>query len=361
MFLVFQFGKGESMKALVYRGPGKKEWTEVPDPVIEEPTDVIVRVDTTTICGTDLHILKGDVPAVTEGTILGHEAVGTITEVGHGVTKFSPGDRVVIPAITSCGTCAYCRVGQASHCQSVGGIGWILGHLVDGTQAEYVRVPFGETSLHHVPDGLSDEEVIFLSDIIPTGYEMGVLNGDVKAGDDVLIIGAGPVGLAAMLTAKLAGAKRVIAADLDPYRLQESKNNFGATHVVNSGEDDWYQQVRDLTGGMGPDVVMEAVGIPATLEAAFDLVKPYGNVANIGVHGAPVTLPIDRMWIENVTLTMGLVDGVTAPTLIGLVEDGILNVKPMGTHDFKMDDFMEAYDVFANAGANKALKVIVRR
>lgn len=349
------------MKALVYHGPGQKSWEDVPKPEINEPTDVIVRIDTTTICGSDLHILKGDVPAVESGRILGHEGVGTIVEVGPAVSKFSVGDRVVVPAITSCGTCKYCRVGHASHCQSVGGIGWILGHLVDGTQAEYVRVPFGETSLHRVPAGLSDEEVIFLSDILPTGYEMGVLNGNVKAGDTVAVIGAGPVGIAAMLTAKLAGARRVIAVDLDDHRLDEAIAKFGATHKVNSGHETWKDEILQLTGGEGPDVVIEAVGIPVTLEAAFDIVKPYGHIANVGVHGAPVTFPIDKLWIQNITITTGLVDGVTAPTLIDLVEDGVLNVKPMGTHEFKLDDIMEAYDVFANAAKHNAIKVILRR
>lgn len=348
------------MKALVYEGVGIKEWREVPDPTIEEPSDVIVRVDTTTICGTDLHILKGDVPAVTPGRILGHEAVGTVVEKGPSVSKFRVGDRVVVPAITTCGTCSYCRTGRASHCQSVGGIGWILGHLINGTQAEYVRVPFGETSLHHVPASLTDEDVIFVSDIFPTGFEMGVRNGRVSPGDDVVCIGAGPVGLAAMATAKLQGAKRVIAVDLDDYRLDQAKTNFGATHSVNSGAPDWMDQVRALTGGEGADVVMEAVGIPATLEAAFEIVRPYGNVANIGVHGKPITLPIDRLWIQNITFTTGLVDGVTAPTLIELIEDGVLNIRPMGTHSFTLADMLAAYEVFGNAGANKALKVIIR-
>lgn len=349
------------MKALVYHGPGKKAWEDVPNPTIIDPTDVIVRIDTTTICGTDLHILKGDVPAVEPGRILGHEAVGTIVELGSAVSKFAVGDRVVVPAITSCGTCNYCRVGHASHCQSVGGIGWILGHLVDGTQAEYARIPFGETSLHHIPEGLSDEEVIFLSDILPTGYEMGVLNGRVKAGDNVAVIGAGPVGVAAMLTAKLAGAKRVIAIDLDDYRLDEAVAKFGATHRVNSGKEGWKDEVRGLTKGEGADVVIEAVGLPVTLEAAFDIVKPYGNVANVGVHGKPVTLPIDKLWIQNITLTTGLVDGVTAPTLIELVADGVLDVKPLGTHEFLLDEIEEAYEVFSKAAQHKAIKVILRR
>lgn len=349
------------MKALVYHGPGLKEWEDVPDAHLLEPTDIVVRVDTTTICGTDLHILKGDVPAVTDGRILGHEAVGTIVEVGSAIGKFTIGDRVVVPAITTCGTCTYCRTGKASHCQSVGGVGWILGHLVDGTQAEYVRVPFGDTSLHRIPVGLTDEEVIFLSDIFPTGYEMGVRNGNVSPGDCVVCIGAGPVGLAAMATAHLHGAKRIVAVDLDQYRLDQAVQSFGATHAVSSGHDGWLDEVRSLCGAQGADVVMEAVGVPATLEAAFDLVRPYGHVANIGVHGRPVTLPIDRLWIENITITMGLVDGVTAPMLLDLVADGKLDIRPMGTHSFGLDQMHEAYDVFGSAGKNQALKVVLRR
>ncbi|MDR3107253.1 MAG: alcohol dehydrogenase catalytic domain-containing protein, partial [Bifidobacteriaceae bacterium] len=248
------------MKALVYHGPGKRAWEEVPDPAIKDPNDVIVKIDTTTICGSDLHILKGDVPTVEEGRVLGHEGVGTVVEVGSGVAKFEVGHRVVVNCITTCGTCAYCRIGHPSHCQSAGGVGWLLGHLVDGTQAEYVRIPFGETSLHSIPEGLSDEEVIFVSDIIPTGYEMGVLNGDVQPGNDVVVIGAGPVGLAAMVTAQLKSPRRIIAVDLDGFRLAAAKQSFGATHTVNSGREGWIDEVRALTRHGGADVVMEAVG-----------------------------------------------------------------------------------------------------
>ena len=230
------------MKALVYHGPGKMAWEKVPDPTIEDPNDVIVKVDTTTICGSDLHILKGDVPTVVPGRVLGHEAVGTVVEVGSGVAKFGIGHRVVVNCITTCGTCAYCRIGHPSHCQSAGGIGWLLGHLVDGTQAEYVRIPFGETSLHSIPEGLTDEEVIFVSDIIPTGYEMGVLNGNVQPGNDVVVIGAGPVGMAAMITAQLKSPRRVIAVDLNEFRLSAARQHFGATHTVNSGKEGWMDQ-----------------------------------------------------------------------------------------------------------------------
>jgi len=348
------------MKALVYHGPGQKAWEEIPDPKIQDANDVIVKVETTTICGTDLHILKGDVPAVTDGRVLGHEAVGTIVEVGAGVSKFKVGQRVVVSCITMCGTCSYCRNAAPAHCESVGGIGWILGHLIDGTQAEYVRIPFGETSLHSVPEGMSDEEAIFISDIIPTGYEIGVLSGDVKPGADVVVIGAGPVGLAAMVTSKLMGPRSVIAVDLDPFRLEAAVKDFGATHAVNSGQADWMDQVRALTRYGGADVVIEAVGIPPTLEAAFQLVRPTGHVANVGVHGKPVTLPIQDLWIQNITVTMGLINGVTAPMLIDMIDSHQLSVKPLATHRFRLDEMLAAYDVFGNAAANHALKVILQ-
>jgi len=347
------------MKALVFHGPSQKAWEDVADPTIQDATDVIVKVDTTTICGTDLHIMKGDVPEVTDGRILGHEAVGTIVETGSGVSKFKVGDHVVVNCITACGTCVYCRNGHPGHCLSVGGCGWILGHLIDGTQAEYVRIPYGDTSLHEIPEGLTDADVIFMSDIIPTGFEMGVLYGAVKPGDDVVVIGAGPVGLAAMATANLMGPRRVIAVDLDPFRLDAAVNQFGATHAINSGHDGWKDEVKALCRYGAADVVMEAVGIPLTLESAFDLVRPTGHIANIGVHGKPVTLPIESLWIQNITMTMGLVDGVTAPVLIDLIANGKLEVKPMGTHHFKLDQMLEAYDCFGNAADNHALKVVI--
>ncbi|MCL2782437.1 MAG: alcohol dehydrogenase catalytic domain-containing protein [Propionibacteriaceae bacterium] len=348
------------MKALVFHGPGQKAWEDVADPVIQDQTDIIVKIDTTTICGTDLHIMKGDVPEVTDGRILGHEGVGTVSAVGDAVTKFKVGDRVVINCISSCGTCVYCKAGHPGHCLGVGGIGWILGHLIDGTQAEYVRIPFGDTSLHAMPEGLTDDDVIFMSDIIPTGYEMGVLFGAVKPGDDIVVIGAGPVGLAAMVTAKLHGPRRIIAVDLDDFRLEEAVKNFGATHAVNSGKEGWMDEVRALCKSSdGADVVMEAVGIPVTLESAFQLVRPTGHVANIGVHGKPVTLPIETLWIANISISMGLVDGVSAPMLIDQIAAGHINVKALGTHHFKLDQMIEAYDVFGNAAANKALKVVI--
>jgi alcohol dehydrogenase len=348
--------EGTHMKALVYHGPGKRAWEEVPDAAIQEPTDAVVRVDAVTICGTDLHILGGDVPEVTPGRILGHEAVGTVTAIGSGVQKLAVGDRVLVSCITSCGSCRYCRGGSYGQCR--GGGGWILGHLIDGTQAEYVRVPFADNSTHAVPDGVTDDEMIMLADILPTSYEVGVLNGTVRPADVVAIIGAGPIGLAAILTARLYSPSHVIAIDLADSRL-EAARKFGADIVVNSGRDDPQNVIAELTDGLGADVTMEAVGTPQTFEMAVRLVRPGGHVANIGVHGAPATLHLEDIWIKNLTITTGLVDTYSTPTLIGLVASHQLDTSPMITHRFKLDDFETAYDVFGNAADTGALKVLL--
>jgi alcohol dehydrogenase len=345
------------MKALVFGGAGERSWDSVDDPGIQDPTDVIVKVDMTTICGTDLHILRGDVPAVTEGRVLGHEAVGTVVEIGSAVSSLKKGDRVLVPAITSCGSCSPCRHGMAAHCETVGGIGWIFGHLIDGVQAEFARVPYAENSVHVVPAGVSNEQVIFLADILPTGYEIGVQNGRVKLGDSVAVVGAGPVGLAAIMAATVTGASRIIAVDLAASRLNRAKD-FGATHTVVSGEDA-EQQIFELTDGHGVDVAMEAVGLPATFDLCTRIVRPGGTVANIGVHGAPTTLHLEELWIKNITITTGLVSGSTIPTLMQLVRHGRIEPEKLGTHHFKLDEIMHAYDVFTAAGENDALKVVL--
>ncbi|MGZ5417902.1 MAG: zinc-dependent alcohol dehydrogenase family protein [Nocardioides sp.] len=351
------------MKALVYHGPGNKAWEEVPDPLIIEPTDVIVRIDTTTICGTDLHILKGDVPAVTEGRVLGHEGVGTVTEVGSAVSTVAVGDRVIISCISACGACSYCHQGLYAHCladEGASGIGWIFGHLIDGTQAELVRVPFADNSLYKMPAGVADEAAVMLSDILPTGFEIGVRYGRVKPGDVVAVVGAGPVGLAAMMTSGLYGAARVIALDLDDNRLDQAKN-FGATDSVNSGDADWMDRVRAMTDGLGVDVAIEAVGIPATFEACTKIVRPGGSVANAGVHGVPVELALQDLWIMDLSITMGLVSTNTTPMLLKLVASHKLAAEKFATHHFKLDDIMDAYDTFGRAAETKALKVVLSR
>ncbi|TFD59419.1 alcohol dehydrogenase [Cryobacterium sp. Hh7] len=351
------------MKALVYGGPGLKSWTDVPDPTLHSPTDAIVRVDTTTICGTDLHILKGDVPAVTVGRILGHEGVGTITEVGSAVSNLKVGDRVIISCIKSCGHCSNCSNGLYSHClgdEGASGIGWVFGHLIDGTQAEFVRVPYADNSLHKLPEGVSDDQGVMLSDILPTGFEIGVQYGRVKPGDVVAVIGAGPVGLAAIATAGLYGAATIIAIDLDENRLEQARS-FGATDTVVSGAADWKEQVLALTDGAGVDVAIEAVGIPQTFTMATEIVRPGGNVANVGVHGKPVDLHLENLWIQNINISMGLVNANTTKMLLKLVASKKLPAEKLATHHFNFDQFLEAYDTFARAAETKALKVVITR
>ena len=351
------------MKALVYHGPGEKAWEDVPDPKILQPTDVIVRIDTTTICGTDLHILKGDVPAVTEGRILGHEGVGTVNEVGSAVSTIEVGDRVIISCISACGACSYCHQGLYAHClaeEGAPGIGWIFGHLIDGTQAEYVRVPFADNSLYKLPEGVADEAAVMLSDILPTGFEIGVRYGRVKPGDVVAVIGAGPVGLASIMTASLYGAARIIALDLDDNRLEQARN-LGASDVVNRAAEDWVDQVKDMTDGFGVDVAIEAVGIPSTFEDCTKIVRPGGSVANVGVHGAPVELALQDLWIMDLSITMGLVSGNTTPMLLKLVAQHKLAAEKFATHHFRLDQMMDAYDTFGRAAETKALKVVIKR
>jgi alcohol dehydrogenase len=351
------------VKALVYGGPGLKSWTDVPDPTLQKPTDAIVRVDTTTICGTDLHILKGDVPAVTVGRILGHEGVGTITEIGSAVSNLQVGDRVIISCIKSCGHCSNCSNGLYSHClgdEGASGIGWVFGHLIDGTQAEFVRVPYADNSLHKLPEGVSDDQGVMLSDILPTGFEIGVQYGRVKPGDVVAVIGAGPVGLASIATAGLYGAASIIAIDLDENRLERARD-FGATDTVVSGAADWKEQVLALTDGAGVDVAIEAVGIPQTFTMATEIVRPGGNVANVGVHGKPVDLHLENLWIQNINISMGLVNANTTKMLLKLVANKKLPAEKLATHHFNFDQFLEAYDTFGRAAETKALKVVITR
>ena len=346
------------MRALVYHGPGQKAWEEVEDPEITDDGDVIARVDTVTICGTDLHILKGDVPAVADGRILGHEAVGTIEEVGAGVHGMRPGDRVLISCVSACGTCRFCREGRYGQCLCGGG--WILGHKVDGTQADYVRVPYAETSTYPVPEGAADEEILMLADILPTSYEVGALNGNVRPGDIVAVVGAGPIGLSAITGARLFSPSHVVAIDLADARLEAAKK-FGADITVNNDREDPIDVIHDLTGGLGADVTIEAVGVPATFELAVKLARPGGRIANIGVHGEPATLHLEEQWIRDITITTGLVDTYSIPTLMRLVTSRQIDARRFVTHHFGLDEFPEAYDVFARAGDTGALKVVLSR
>jgi alcohol dehydrogenase len=346
------------MKALVYHGPGAMAWEEVPYPRLQADTDAIVRVDTTTICGTDLHILKGDVPAMIDGRIIGHEAVGTVTEVGAGVHNIHVGDHVLVSCVTACGVCRFCRDQRYGQC--TGGGGWILGNEIDGTQAEYVRVPFADNSTYLASAGASDEELLMLADIVPTGYEVGVLNGQVRPGDVVAVVGAGPVGLSAIMGARLFSPSHIVAIDRIPARLDAAKQ-FGADVVVNNAHEDPLAVVRALTGGLGADVAIEAVGVPATFELAARLIRPAGRVANIGVHGQPVTLHLEELWSRDVTITTGLVDAYSTPTLLRLLASGHIDVKRFVTHHMALDDVVEAYNVFSRAAETAALKVILTR
>ncbi|HEV3324590.1 MAG TPA: zinc-dependent alcohol dehydrogenase family protein [Puia sp.] len=343
------------MKALVYHGPGKKAWEEKPKPAIADPTDAIIKIVKTTICGTDLHIMKGDVPAVTDGRIIGHEGVGIVEEVGSAVSHFKKGEHVLISCITSCGKCEYCKKGMYSHCEDGG---WILGNTIDGTQAEYVRIPHADNSLYPIPRGADEEALVMLSDILPTGFECGVLNGQVKPGDSIAIIGAGPVGMAALLTAQFYSPAEIIVIDVDDNRLNVAKT-FGATQTINSSDGKAVEQLMKLTNGNGVDVAIEAVGVPATFELCQEIIAPGGHIANIGVHGKSVSLHLETLWSRNVTITTRLVDTVTTPMLFKTVLSRKIEPKKLITHHFRLDQIVEAYTVFGNAAKEKALKVIL--
>ncbi|MEO7724986.1 MAG: zinc-dependent alcohol dehydrogenase family protein [Chthoniobacterales bacterium] len=345
------------MRALVYLGPGERALQEKPRPSIQESTDAIVRVIATTICGTDLHILKGDVPSVTAGRILGHEGVGIIEELGSGVSSFKVGEHVLISCITACGKCANCKKGMYSHCEKGGG--WILGNTIDGTQADYVRIPHAEHSLYPIPAGADEEALVMLSDIFPTGFECGVLNGKVKPGDTVAIVGAGPIGLAALLTAQFYSPARIILIDGDINRL-ELGTKLGATDVISTTDGRAIDAVMSLTGNRGVDVAIEAVGVPESFDTCQRIVAAGGHIANVGVHGKPVQLNLDSLWSHNITLTTGLVDTITTPMLLKAVLSGKLGAKELLTHHFTLDEIMRAYDVFGDATRERALKVIIR-
>jgi alcohol dehydrogenase len=345
----------EMMKALVYHGPGKKTLEERPRPTIQKPTDAIVKVTKTTICGTDLHILKGDVPTCESGRILGHEGVGVVESVGAGVSGFNAGDHVLISCITSCGKCPRCKKGVYSHCSDGG---WILGHLIDGTQAEYVRIPHADTSLHLIPPGSDEEALVMVSDILPTGYECGVLNGKIEPGHTVAIVGAGPVGLAALLAAQFYSPAEIIVIDVDENRLATALR-FGASSVVNNADGKAVDAVMQMTGGRGVDTAIEAVGVPATFAVCEGIVAAGGTLANVGVHGQKVDLHLERLWSHNVSITTRLVDTVTTPLLLKTIQYHKIDPKQLITHHFKLPDMLEAYDTFQRAAVTKALKVII--
>ncbi|HLY56816.1 MAG TPA: zinc-dependent alcohol dehydrogenase family protein [Stellaceae bacterium] len=343
------------MKALVYLGPGRKAVEDRPVPAIQTPTDAVVKIVKTTICGTDLHILKGDVPSCAPGRILGHEGVGVVHEAGPGVTTFRPGDRVLISCISACGRCEYCRRGMYSHCTTGG---WILGNEIDGTQAEYVRIPHADTSLYRIPEGMDEEALVMLSDILPTGFECGVLNGKVAPGSTVAIVGAGPIGLAALLTAQFYAPAEIIMVDPDENRLDVAKR-FGATQLVCATGAGAGEAVMRLTHGRGVDTAIEAVGVPASFITCEDIVAPGGTIANVGVHGTKVDLRLERLWSQNITITTRLVDTVTTPMLLKTVAAGRIDPKRLITHRFRFDQILDAYETFGHAAGTRALKVII--
>jgi alcohol dehydrogenase len=326
-----------------------------PIPEIKEPGDAIVRILKTTICGTDLHILKGDVPTCAPGRILGHEGVGVVEKVGQGATSFRSGDHVLISCISACGRCEYCRRGMYSHCTTGG---WILGNQIDGTQAEYVRIPHADTSLYAIPEGTDEEALVMLSDILPTGFECGVLNGKVEPGSTVAIVGAGPIGLAALLTAQFYSPSEVIMIDLDDNRLAVAKR-FGATSTINADNGSPGEAVMRLTRGRGVDTAIEAVGVPASFITCEEIVAPGGTIANVGVHGAKVDLHLERLWSQNITITTRLVDTVTTPMLLKTVRSGKIEPKRLITHHFRLYQILDAYETFSKAASTHALKVII--
>src|SRR3984885_1670153 len=344
-----------TMKVFVYPGPGKKALEERPKPEITAATDAIVNIVKTTICGTDLHILKGDVPSCQPGRILGHEGIGIVDKVGPAVTVFKPGDRVLISCISACGKCVYCRKLMYSHCTTGG---WILGNRIDGTQAEFVRIPYADTSLYPIPEGADEEALVMLSDILPTGFECGVLNGKVQPGGTVAIVGAGPIGLAALLTAQFYSPAQVIMVDLDDNRL-EVATRFGATVVVNSTDGKALERIMQMTGGRGVDTAIEAVGVPQTFELCEKLLAPGGHLANIGVHGTKVELHLESLCDRNITITTRLVDTVSTPMLLSTLQAHKIDPKRLITHRFKLDRIHDAYETFAHAANTRALKVLI--
>lgn len=343
------------MKALVYRGPAKVGLEDRPKPEISASTDAIVKLTKTTICGTDLHILKGDVPSCQPGRILGHEGVGVVEQVGSAVTAFKPGDRVLISCISACGTCTYCRKLMYSHCT---GGGWILGNTIDGTQAEWVRIPYANTSLYAIPEAVDEEAMVLLSDILPTGFECGVLNGRVEPGSTVAIVGAGPIGLAALLTSQLYSPAEVIMIDLDANRLERARS-LGATAVVSSADGKASEAVLKMSGNRGVDTAIEAVGIPATFELCQEIIAPGGTIANIGVHNKKADLRLEKLWDRNITITTRLVDTVSTPMLLRSVRSAKVDPKVLITHRFMLDDILKAYETFGNAAKTNALKVLI--
>ena len=354
------------MKAMVYYGENDIRFEERPQPQIIDPSDAVIRMTKTTICGTDLGIWKGKNPEIQQqaiqktgefnGRILGHEGIGIVEEVGAAVKNFKRGDRVIISCVSRCGTCENCQKQLYAHCRNEGG--WIMGYMIDGTHAEYVRTPFADTSLYLLPEGLNEEVAVFLSDVLPTAHEIGVQYGDVKPGDSIAIVGTGPIGMGCLLTAQFYSPATIIAIDMDDHRLKLAKE-LGATHTVNSSHEDAIQQVLDITEGRGVDCAIEAVGVEATWNICQHIVKEGGHIANVGVHGKSVNFELDKLWIKNLTITTGLVNANTTGMLLKTCCSGKLPLEKLASHHFKFAEFEKAYDVFKHAADENAMKVII--
>jgi alcohol dehydrogenase len=342
------------MKALVYQGNGDRSWTTMPDPTIADDQDIVIRVDAVTICGTDLHILGGDVPEVKPGRVLGHEAVGTVVAAGRASGRLV-GDRVLASCISGCGRCPACRFGHYGQCRNGGG--WILGHLIDGVQAEFARIPFADLSTYVLPDTISDQAAVLFADIVPTAYEVGVRNGQVEPGSVVAVVGAGPIGWSAMLCARLYSPAHIVAIDPAPARREMALRLADTVVEPDQAE----ATMRRLGDGLGADVVIEAVGRPEAFELCTRLARPGGRVANVGVHGEAATLHLEDLWIRDVTITTGLVDGWSTSQLLAMYSEGLLDPSDLLTHRFDLTAMVEAYDVFADPASSGAMKVVLTR
>ncbi|KAH3684095.1 hypothetical protein WICPIJ_004935 [Wickerhamomyces pijperi] len=361
----------QQMKAIVYKGtPGVKELLSIPVPTIQAATDAVVKLSYTTICGSDLHIISGHVADMQKPlTVLGHEGIGIVESIGDKVSNFKVGDKVLISCITSCGSCVYCKKGLQSHCMDGG---WILGHNINGTQAEYVRIPHADNSLYNIKryeGSIKDEALLMLSDILPTGNEMGAVNGRIDRGDVVAIVGCGSVGISALIASKTYDPKSVIMIDFDDERLKVAKEFFGADYVLNPGKVNVKEEIMKITSELniqsregldaGVDVAIECVGIPATFQTCQDIIAPGGRIANVGVHGVKVDLQLQDLWIKNIQIATGLVNANTTPDLLKKIESGELEPSRLVTHHFKFSEVLKAYEVFKNSSQEKCIKVFL--
>ncbi|KAJ5328697.1 hypothetical protein N7452_009087 [Penicillium brevicompactum] len=346
------------MKAIVYTGGSDISIEVHPKPVILEATDAIVRVLHTTICGTDLHILQGHVPTCTPGRILGHEGVGVIETLGADVTNFTVGQVVVISCITSCGACYYCDRKMPSQCETGG---WILGNKIDGTQAEYVRIPHASFSLHVLPKSIDQKVAVTLSDTVPTSYECGILNGSIQPGSTVAIIGTGPIGLMILQMAKKLYSPSMTAVIGRGHSRLNTATSMGADHAfsVLDGQEVAISSALSATKERGFDVVIEAVGTPESFELSQALVGPGGTIASLGVFGQSCELHLEKLWNRNICLRTRLIDAVSTPDLLKMVETGGIEPQFLISHKFTFDEIQKAYEAFEAPSKHGTLKVVL--